>query len=164
MKNLNAKLMLMSMSMMLVMTGGAVSKQVHATESKSNEFAELEYVYESKAPEVEAAELSSTFTSEKEIEVYIKTNRTDIKNIVVSAWSGGAYSNFATSKEATFDALRGIYTVTFQVNEIMDTKTSEVSNSPETLFSFDAMVYSTNGAMTYLALDDVQYAANGFVA
>lgn len=131
--------------------------------TETDEFSELLSVYESKAPEIEVVELSSTFTSSNEIEVYLKASRDDIERVTISGWSGGAYSNFATTQVASYDELRGIYTTTFQLNNLVNTETGAIDALTEAIYSFDAMVYSTNGATTYARLDDVQYAENGFV-
>lgn len=131
--------------------------------TEGDEFSELLSAYESKAPTVEVAELSSTFTSSNEIEVYLKTNRVDIEKVVISGWSGGAYSKYATTKKTSYDELRKIYTTTFQLNNIVNTETGAIDNLAEATFSFDAIVYSTNGTSTYVRLDNVQYAESGFV-
>ena len=156
-------------ALILLITGGMVPIQLSrtlATETgvpETDEFSELlgsEYV--SEAPTLDVAELSSTFTSEKEIEVYLTTTRNDISEIVISGWSGGAYSNFKTSKTAIYDETREIYTVTFNLDEIVNTNTNEIDNADEITYSFDACVYGENNTMSYYTLDDVVYTANGF--
>jgi len=131
--------------------------------STEDEFSELLSSYESEAPEIESAELSSVFTSEKEIEVYLKTNRSDIKKVVISGWSGGVYKKYLTSKTATYDEMRNIYTVTFSFNEIVNTKTNEVEALETAEYYFDACVYGNNGTMSYANLDKVQYTKTGII-
>lgn len=162
MKKFKVKVFLISM--ILLITGGLASLSLAGDIANQDEFAELENSYESVAPKLKAAELSSTFTSEKEIEVYLEAERNDISKIVISGWSGGAYSKYKTTKNATYDETREIYTVTFDLDEIVNTNTGKTENTDETTYSFDACVYGTNGAMSYYSLDDVCYTKAGFIA
>ncbi len=162
MKKFKVKVFLISM--ILLITGGITGVSLADGAATIDEFAELESSYESTSPKLNAAELSSTFTSEKEIEVYLETSRNDIDKIVISAWSGGAYSKFKTTKNATYDATREIYTATFNLDEIINTNTGAKENAEEALYSFDACVYGTNKTMSYYNLDNVQYTEKGFLA
>lgn len=162
MKNIGKKLI--SVLMSLIIFSGMQTAYAAGKEIIQDEFYELENVYESKAPTVEVAELSSTFTSNNLIEVYVKTDREDIKRIVISGWSGGPYEQYLVSKDAKFDELRNVYTVSFALNEIVNTTTNQIDESSENLYYFDACVYSTNGSMSYLKLDAVQYVETGFTA
>ncbi len=155
------KIIILTMVLILIGNMGIRSKAMGAN-SDEGEFAEFENYYESKAPTIDTAELSSTFTSDKEIEVYLKTTRNDIKNIVISGWSGGAYSKYKTSKTAIYDSLRDIYIVNFNLDEIVNTNTNEKENVEINTYYFDACVYGTNGAMSYYNLDNVEYTATGF--
>ena len=131
--------------------------------SNEDEFSELLSEYESEAPKIESAELSSVFTSEKGIEVYLKTNRNDIKKVVISGWSGGVYKNYLTSKTAQYDEMRNIYTVTFSFDEIVNTETNKVESKEVAEYYFDACVYANNGSMSYANLDKVQYTESGII-
>ena len=162
MKKFKVKVFLISM--ILLITGGITGISLADGAATLDEFAELESSYESTSPKLNAAELSSTFTSEKEIEVYLETSRNDIDKIVISAWSGGAYSKFKTTKNATYDATREIYIVTFNLDEITNTNTGARENAEEATYSFDACVYGTNKTMSYYNLDNVQYTKKGFIA
>lgn len=162
MKKFKVKVFLISM--ILLITGGITGVSLADGAATIDEFAELESSYESTSPKLNAAELSSTFTSEKEIEVYLETSRNDIEKIVISAWSGGAYSKFKTTKNATYDATREIYTATFNLDEIINTNTGAKENAEEAIYSFDACVYGTNKTMSYYNLDNVQYTEKGFLA
>ena len=162
MKKFKVKVFLISM--ILLITGGITGVSLADGAATIDEFAKLESSYESTSPKLNAAELSSTFTSEKEIEVYLETSRNDIEKIVISAWSGGAYSKFKTTKNATYDATREIYTATFNLDEIINTNTGAKENAEEAIYSFDACVYGTNKTMSYYNLDNVQYTEKGFLA
>lgn len=162
MKKFKVKVFLISM--ILLITGGITGVSLADGAATLDEFAELESSYESTSPKLNAAELSSTFTSEKEIEVYLTTTRNDIDNIVISGWSGGAYSKFKTTKNTTYDTTREIYTTTFNLDEIVNTNTGAIENAEEATYSFDACVYGTNNTMSYYNLDDVQYTKKGFIA
>ncbi len=120
--------------------------------------------YVSKAPKLDSVELSSTFTSSNEIEISLKTTRNDIEKIVISGWSGGAYSKYATSKVAVYDNENEVYKIQFQFNELVNTNTNQVESLSKAVYSFDAIVYSTNGSTSYYMLNDVQYTKDGFVA
>ena len=76
MKKFKVKVFLISM--ILLITGGITGVSLADGAATLDEFAELESSYESTSPKLNAAELSSTFTSEKEIEVYLETSRNDI--------------------------------------------------------------------------------------
>lgn len=165
MKKFKVKVFLIAM--ILIITGGMVpiylSRTLATETGATDEFSELLGTeYESEAPTLDVAELSSTFTSEKEIEVYLTTTRNDIDNIVISGWSGGAYSKYKSSKTASYDETREIYTVTFNLDEIVNTNTNEIDNADEITYYFDACVYGTNGTMSYYNLDNVCYTSTGF--
>lgn len=158
MKNNRKKVIIITMIMMIF---GMVYQPTWA--STEDEFSELLSGYESEAPKIESAELSSSITSEKGIEVYLKTNRSDIKKVVISGWSGGVYKNYLTSKTAQYDEMRNIYTVTFSFDEIVNTETNKVDSKEVAEYYFDACVYANNGSMSYANLDKVQYTESGII-
>lgn len=140
---------------------GILVPRSFAEELQSAEFDMLLERVQTKAPSLDLIEFSSTFTKDNQIEVYLKTSRDDVKNIVVSGWSGGAYAKFVTSKNANYDEELNSFVAVFELNEIVNTNTNVVETADNITYSFEAMVYGTNGSMRYYTLDNVEYAKDG---
>ena len=161
MKNIKKKLIFtITMLIMFIFSINIIA----LAESDLNSFIEQENNYVSAAPTVESVELSTTFTSTDQIEVYLDTKRDDIEKIVISGWSGGPYDEYLVSKEAIFDELKGVYMVSFVLSEIVNTTTNQIDSSSKVLYYFDVCIYSTNGSMSYIKLDPVQYTESGIVS